>query len=319
MSPDGDAETRPTVSVVLPTYGRDESFFCAALHSVFDQTYQDLEIVVVDDAPVPIDVGADPPVPVRQIREDHNGVAEARNTGIEAATGEFVAFLDDDDRWQPQKVERQLAAFHEGGEDIGVVVTGQRYIDDNDDTVGLVRPSVRGDATVDLLHGRVNCATSSLMVRATAAAETGGLDERLDIWEDWEWCIRLSESWKFRSIPDPLVLRRVGEYEQLTDNFEEMRDHAYPLFLRKHRPLAARYGPAVERGLVASLSVTLGNAGLGNGYYADARRSLLRSIRYNPRSTQPYLYLLLALGGRYTYEPAKYLKRLLTTQIAGRS
>jgi GT2 family glycosyltransferase len=149
------------------------------------------------------------------------------------------------------------------------------------------------------------------MIRAEAAAQTGGLDERFNVWEDLEWCLRLSNAWKFRSVPEPLVLRREGKYDQLTDNFVEMRDRTYSLFLEKHRPLAAKYGPSAERALVASLSRILGGEGLDNGHYADARRYLIRSIRYDPWSLTSYLYLLLSLGGRYTYRPANYLKRRL--------
>jgi len=303
--------TEPLVSVIVPTYGRDANHFRAALRSVFAQTHWSLEVIVVDDAPTPVALPEDPPVPIRRIRADHDGVAAARNSGIEAADGAFLAFLDDDDRWRPRKIERQIAALREGGPAVSVVVSGQQFVDGADEPIGTAAPSVDGDATVDLLCGRVNVAFSTLLVRMSAVEAAGGLDERFAAWEDLEWCLRLSTVGEFRSVSAPLVVRRDGEHDQLTDDFPEMRDCAYPLFLEKHRQLAAEHGPTVERQFVAALSRLLGGEGLDNGHYTDARRYLWRSIRHDPRSPATYLYFLLSLGGRYTYQPAKALKRRL--------
>jgi len=315
----GNDASSPLVSVVIPTYGRDPGLFRAALRSAFAQTCPRIEVVVVDDAPDPVErLVEDPPVDVRYVRDAHDGVAAARNSGIEAATGRFVAFLDDDDRWHPEKVERQVARFREGGPAVGVVVTGQQYVDERGDPVGATEPTVSGDATVALLTGGVNCATSTLMVRADAIEAAGGFDERFDVWEDLEWCVRLSRVCEFRSVPDPLVYRRDADHEQLTDDFEEMRDRAYPLFVEKHRDLAAEYGPRTEDRIVASLSLILGGEALESGRYAEARRFLLRSLRRNPREARAYLYLALAVGGRFAYGPAKYLKRRLASGADGR-
>jgi glycosyltransferase involved in cell wall biosynthesis len=318
VSTDSD-DSSPLVSVVIPTYGRNPGLFRAALRSVFAQTYPRLEVVVVDDASEPVERFVDdPPVDVRYIREGHQGVAAARNSGIAAATGRFVAFLDDDDRWLPEKVERQVTAFRDGGPAVGVVVTGQQYVDERGDPVGTTEPTVRGDATVTLLTGGVNCATSTLMVRADAIEAAGGFDERFDVWEDLEWCVRLSRVCEFESVPDPLVRRRDAGHEQLTDDFEEMRDRAYPLFVEKHRDLAAGYGPRTEDRTIASLSLILGGEALESDRYAEARRFLLRSLRRNPLEARTYLYLSLAVGGRFAYEPAKYLKRRLASGTDGR-
>jgi glycosyltransferase involved in cell wall biosynthesis len=105
--------------VIVPTYGRAPALFEDALRSIFEQTYRNLEVLVVDDSPDPVEISDDPPVPIRRIRNEHDGVASARNSGIETADGELLAFIDDDDRWRSQKVERQVAAFRKSGPDVG--------------------------------------------------------------------------------------------------------------------------------------------------------------------------------------------------------
>lgn len=116
--------SRPTVSVVIATYNRSSSLG-RSIRSVLEQTYNDLELIVVDDA------SSDNTAEVvlgfidkrmRYVRRDKNGnCPAARNTGIIASTGKFVAFNDDDDEWLPDKLERQMKVFEVAPAHVGVV------------------------------------------------------------------------------------------------------------------------------------------------------------------------------------------------------
>lgn len=302
---DEDGE-RPLVSAVLITYDRPE-MFRAALDSVLDQTYPNLEVVVVDGSEPPVESilrrRVDGALPARYRRDDGEGAAAARNVGIRAATGEYVAFLDDDDRWLPEKIERQVEAF---GPDVGTVYTGQRIVTDGE-SVGGRTPTLGGDVTERLLRGVACCPTSTVMVRRDTIDRAGLFDVRFSIWEDREWYVRLSEYGEFAPVPEPLVLRRRGTYGQLTDDFAHARDVAYPLFLDKHRSLAADHG--CERQLIASLSRMLGAVGLEAGCHRAATRSLFRALRHDPYAPATYLYLLLALGGSPVYDTAQRVKQ----------
>ena len=101
----------PVVSVIIPTYNRAH-LIGRAIRSVLDQTYQDWELIVVDDAStddIPGIVKGFTDGRVKYIRHDENkGAAAARNTGIQAARGAYIAFLDSDDEWLPEKLERQV-------------------------------------------------------------------------------------------------------------------------------------------------------------------------------------------------------------------
>jgi len=296
------AGPEPLVSVVVPTYGRDHAHLRTAVESVDAQTYRPLELVVVDDskADVRSTVTGATDVPTRIRRGgDHGGAGAARNTGIGAAEGSYIAFLDDDDMWEPEKLERQVAAT-ETDPEIGLVVTGQRYVRDGE-RIGRRFPDVDGDVTQALLRGARLCPFSAAMVRASAVRQAGLVDESLPIWEDLEWYVRLSQHCRVATIDAPLVTRRMGDHKQLTDDFEQLRDHAYPRMRDKHRSLAAEYGPDVERRFVASLAASVATTALSAGQYADAYRFAKRAVFADPRFIRGYLLLLVSLGGRPAY------------------
>lgn len=305
-------DDQPLVSAVVITRDRP-AMFRAALDSVLEQTYSNMEIIVVDGSTEPVEPlvrrRVDGALPVQYRRDDGQGPGAARNLGIRAAEGTFLAFLDDDDRWLPDKIQRQIAAF---APDVGTVHTGQFTVRDGE-RVGGRTPSLSGTVTEDLLRGATCCPTSTVMVRRELIARAGPFDEALPVWEDREWYIRLSREGEFRSVPAQLVRRDLGDYEHLTDNFEAARDVAYPHFLAKHRPLAVEYG--CERALVAWLSRMVAAIGIATGRYADARKFLLRALRHDPFQRGTWLYLLLSLGGRPVHSTAKQFRDAWRTLV----
>ena len=310
----------PLVSVVIPTYGRPE-FLTDAVRSVVDQTYPNVELVVVDDhSPEPVepllaDVPFDDLAHAEVVRHEENrGGNAARRTGIERSRGEFVAFLDDDDYWDQTLVDRVVSTFRESGPDVGVVIAGTRIVDENETELGVVIPDATGDVTEQILRGTVRSGSFSRFTVRRSAIEAAGLpDEQLPSWQDLEWHIRLSTVCQYASLREAVVVRRVTSHDQITDDFEAKRDVSYPVLLEKHRPLAAEFGTKTERRFVATLTVTLGFSALRNGYYATAVRTFLSAIRYDPLIPRAYLYLLLALGGPFTYKPARGIRRRLQT------
>jgi len=121
----------PIVSVIIPTYIRAH-VLAKAIQSLLNQTYQDFEIIVVDDGSIDnteevVKSFNDPRI--RYIRHKENcGGSAARNTGIRAAYGECIAFQDSDDEWLPEKLEKQMQVFENAPAEVGVVYTGFRRI-----------------------------------------------------------------------------------------------------------------------------------------------------------------------------------------------
>ena len=174
----------PLVSVVIPTYDRP-ALVRKAVASVGAQTYPNVELLVVDDcSPTPVkqapeELSLGPSIAVRVLRHEENrGGNAARNTGIRVAAGEYVAFLDDDDRWHPEKFDRQVRAFRESSPAVGAVCVGQRFVDDRGETTQLRMPSASGDVTEAVLRGATLGPFSTLMVRADVIEAVGFPDER---------------------------------------------------------------------------------------------------------------------------------------------
>lgn len=303
----------PLVSVVLPTYERPERLR-RAVRSVVDQTYENVELLVVDDhSPTPaaeslsdVDLGG---TETRHVRHERNrGANEARNTGIRRSDGAYVAFLDDDDEWKPTKIQKQVEAFEASGPDLGVVYTGSEFR--YDEYTRQVAYDHAGDVTTDILSGESFGSFSTLLVDRETIEEAGLPDASFPSWQDREWLLRLSTCCTFEPVTELLTVRWcLDTGDRINDNFEEKCDVSYPRFIEKHRDLAASYGRLYERKFVASLSEILGQAALNHGRYADARKYLLRACYYYPFRKRNVAYALVALGGGYSYRPVSRLVR----------
>jgi len=311
----------PTVSVVLPTYERP-AYLKRAAASVDAQTYDDIELIVVDDCSEPPARSALAGLPLESLaaitclrHETNRGANAARNTGIEAANGEFVAFLDDDDWWKREKIERQVERFHDAGSEVGVVYTGTRYVDVSgaDDLVEV--SEIEGKVTREMFFGASMAEFSAVMVRASVIETAGLPDERFPSWQDREWYLRLSRHCTFAAVPEPLTVRQQGHGGQISDDYQRKRDVSYPMFLEKHRSLAAEYGPRFERAFVGALTRGLGKAAFRTENYREASVYLARSLRYDPFALDVYPYLLASLGGKRTHRLARRAREFAGTAL----
>ena len=212
---------RPRVSVVIPTYER-AGLVGRAVDSALAQTVEDVEVVVVDDGSTDgtrarVEERADPRV--RYLAHDDNrGVSAARNTGVEAARGEYVAFLDSDDEWLPRKLERQLSALDErGSEWVGaycdVATTGLSTAGRVADAVSaaLFRSAAPREGGRELAEALLSMQVfmgpgSTLLVEREVVASTGGFDEGLSIYEDWDLVLRVLSVGKLAYVDEPLAV-----------------------------------------------------------------------------------------------------------------
>jgi glycosyltransferase involved in cell wall biosynthesis len=305
--------------VVIPTFDRPD-LAVDAVRSVDDQTVDDLEVLVVDDhSPRPVrprlEAQSFDSVTVRCFRHEENrGANAARNTGIRAAQGDFVAFLDDDDRWKPTFVERLLDRFRSVDDDVGVVHAGLEIVDEDGDLVGTDLPTARGEVTRDILTGTRIGSFSRLMVRRSAIETAGLPDDRYPSWQDLEWMLRLSRHCRFDHVAETLVVRRVG-HGQISDDYREKRDVTYPMFVSQYRPLAATYGPPTERRFVAATTTMLASCAVRNGVYEDAVQYALWSIGHYPFDPAAFVFLIVSLGGDLTYKSASTIKARLAPYV----
>jgi glycosyltransferase involved in cell wall biosynthesis len=202
----------PLVSVVVPTRDRPE-LLGRALASLRRQTHSNLEIIVVDDASnedMAAVIAAAGDRRIRYIRHETNrGGAAARNTGIRASTGQFIAFLDDDDEWEPEKTEVQLKLL--GRYDAALCMysmQGKSVL-----TSGL-------GTTVDheeLRHGfDRGGSASALMARADVVRSTM-FDEELPKFQDWDLCIRIGQKYSIGCVNRALVRYNDGAHDRISN------------------------------------------------------------------------------------------------------
>jgi glycosyltransferase involved in cell wall biosynthesis len=300
----------PLVSVIVPTHNRPY-LLRRAIRSILSQTYNNLEIIVVDDCPSnPVGhvIKSISDSRIRYVLHSSNkGVCGARNTGIDESNGEYISFLDDDDEWKTNKIQKQVDLLKTSPE-IGLVYTGTRAVDDSNNTLSVNKPTIGGDVTKQLLLGDF-VPFSTVLVDQNIVEKAGPLDEHLTNWEDWEWCIRLSLHTNFGFVKHPLVILHRGSHEMRSDDFEKKQKTGYKRFVEKAMPHAQNYGQIFEKKAKAHINYRLGYSALSNGYYTDARRQLFTSIKIWPFSTKFYTYFILSILGGQGYKTAQSMKR----------
>jgi len=187
-------------SVIIPAYNR-RGTLCRALASVLAQTDPPHEVIVVDDASSDDTAAAVATFADRRIRvirhERRLGAAAARNTGARAARGRWIAFLDSDDEWMPQKLAQQLTVVEAASPHAHASVTGYVIVDTRNRNEAAFQPPPA--ITIDdLAFGCAYSPGSTLVVTSDTFAAVGEFDTTLARLEDWDWLIRLTQR-------DPLV------------------------------------------------------------------------------------------------------------------
>ena len=191
----------PLVTVVTPAYNVAK-YVGETVDSVLRQTFRDFEYLVVDDGSVDnsVDVvkahvGDDPRF--RLVAGEHRGLSAARNAGVREAKGEYIAFLDGDDRWHPRFLERQLRLIQSLPPDVGVVFCRSRLVLENGTLVFFQWQRVgRYDFDDFLVNNNPARNGSSLLIRKSCFDDVGGFDEELHHLEDLDMWLRIAENSK---------------------------------------------------------------------------------------------------------------------------
>ncbi|UFP96580.1 glycosyltransferase [Gloeobacter morelensis] len=199
----------PKVSVVIPAFNALR-YLPRTVDSALAQSFGDFEVLIVDDEST--DGTADwvrtiADRRVRLLEQKNQGAAAARNAGIRQARGEYIAFLDADDLWEPAKLERQVACL-DARPEVGVVYTWVRVIDqDGEPTGSLYRPGDEGRIWPQLVRVN-NIYPSAAMVRRQCFERVGLFDLELRFAEDWEMWLRIAADYAFAVLREPLMRYR---------------------------------------------------------------------------------------------------------------
>jgi len=292
----------PEVSVVIPTYNRAE-LLKRAIRTVLNQTYQDFELIVVDDGSTDNTeevVRSFNDNKVIYIKHERNrGAPAARNTGIRAARGEYVAFQDSDDEWLPEKLEKQIEVFKTASLEVGVVYTGFWRIEGDKRTfVPSSDITPKEDAIHDALLKSNFIGIPNTLVKKECFEKAGMFDEKLPMLEDWELWIRISKYYCFKYIDEALVIsyHNPGSLNK-PDSLRKAR--ALELMVERHFADIKR-----NRRLLADYYHVIGHLLCLNGQVAQGRGYLEKAVMTYPIDVNAFLLALISLFGQRSYNKA---------------
>lgn len=208
------SESFPLVSVIVPVYN-GQKFLDASLNSITSQTYPNLETIIVDDGSTDnsLEIAENWPGQKTIIKQKNGDVAAARNAGVRASKGEFIAFLDQDDIWESEKIEQQMACFLKSP-DLDLVFTdlikffpeGKKHHASDKHKIA---SSLNSENLFKKLVIKNVLMPSAVMVKKSSFEKAGGFDESFKTCGDYELWLRMaSKGMNFYYLPKPLTLYR---------------------------------------------------------------------------------------------------------------
>jgi len=243
-----NARENPLISVIIPTYNRGW-IIKEAVDSVLVQDYVNFELIVVDDGSTDNthDILNSYQKNFLVLRQNNKGVSAARNRGLAAASGRFIAFLDSDDFWLPQKLSRQVDFFH-SNPDALICQTEEIWIRNN----VRVNPKKRHKKPSGMIFesslSLCLVSPSAVMIKRNLFEEVGLFDETLPACEDYDLWLRISCLHPVHLIDTPLIIKRGGHDDQLSASpgLDKFRIKAIKKVIESGMLSTAQYQTAVE-------------------------------------------------------------------------
>ncbi len=241
----------PKVSVIIPTYNRAK-YIRESIDSVLAQTYQDYEIIVVDDGStdntkeIILSYGDK----VRYFFQDHGNQPLALNFGATKARGEYIAFLDDDDLWVPNKLELQVNIL-DSKEEIGFVCSETYHMNESGETTHHWKRKDWNKDTFESLYENNFICHCVVLVRKQLLDQVGGFDGTLITTQDYDLWLRLTKICKFEYINKPLARIRFHPNNKHKNRIQKLKDRVYVVskpenmthlnFIQKRARIAREY------------------------------------------------------------------------------
>jgi len=289
----------PKVSVIIPTHDRAE-FLRSAIISVLNQTFPDFEIIIIDDASKDHTREVIANCNDTRIKVIHHqvskGAAGARNTAVMNSNGKYIAFLDDDDEWLPEKLKIQTCLLDNSPPEVGGVCTGCFTIDKVSGRVLSIASSGINDLSKENF-----ITTSSILLRRECFEKCGLFDESMLASSDYDMWIRISKNFSFKYIKDALVKYYIHKnsitfnYEKKTRGLEILFEKHDDFFKRNYKEYSKQY-------------LDLGVYFCYKGEVQKGRKAFSKAIRMNPFELRNYFNFVLSLLGAERFKNLKEAK-----------
>ncbi len=265
----------PKISAIITTFNRAE-FFRRAIESVLNQTYSDFELLILDNSSIDNTeevVNGFEDERIRYIKHQPINISQARNLGLKESKGDYIAFLDDDDEWLPEKLEKELEIFNQGNEKLGLVYGGFIRIDENGKEFERHAPTLKGNIFEPYLcrQDPLTGSASNPLIKKLVFKVVGEFDENLFSSEDWEFYIRLFRKFEADFIAEPVVKIRSHSRYHLSGRTKDELE-AELLVYNNYKDILKKY-PRVKSFYLQAIGgkfCRIGNPAQGRRYIKDA-------------------------------------------------
>jgi glycosyltransferase involved in cell wall biosynthesis len=235
---------KPLVSAVIPHYNSNFDWVKEAIRSIEDQTYENIELVIVDDGSTNRSLDKirdlDISIPCRIVEHEENrGISETRNTGVRESGGEYISIIDQDDQWNPEKIEKQVECF-ERNDKLGICYTNYVVIDGDGEQIGERNyqyglDSLDTEGIAEYLFNKNwkyethnPLPLTSSMIRRAVFEDVGYFDPELYGANDRELLMRSIKNWEISIIEENLQVKRFHS-DNASKNTDEMIDDRFRL------------------------------------------------------------------------------------------
>ncbi len=281
----------PIVSVVIPTYNRKD-IISRAINSVLNQTYENYEIIIIDDG------STDGTIEyiknhfnskIKCISQKNKGASAARNRGISEANGKYIAFLDSDDEWVESKLKDQFAFLDKNPEI--ALLCGRTYRSDNVKRVNSsLSKSIVGNLFNTLfMHSFVS--TPTVIAKKEVLDAVGGFDTSYKSAEDFDLWLKITKNYKCAFLPDLVAIVNRGKDNLSTD---KITLHLHALTILENHYDKNRIPRNVYKKAMSDTYIALGRNYLKSGQISKAKKSFIKSFRIFPFRLRSIRYLMKA-------------------------
>ena len=303
------------VSVIIPTNNRAE-FLRSAIESAVNQTFKDIEIIVADDKSKDHTLEVVKSFNDRRVKyilnNGNEGPSAARNTAILASAGEYLAFLDDDDEWLPDKLQKQVKLLDHSKPNICGVYSNRLFIEKTTGKIISDNPGterLKGNLLNQLVI-KSPIHTSTAVIRKRCLYEIGLFEETISYMEDWDLWVRLSMHWDFEYISEPLAKINIHGYSHLSQNLEG-QTAAKEIILERCLHIFKR-----NKKSWSEIYINLGAQYCQLKKMNKGRKNIIKGIILYPFSKIAYFHLFSSLLGANNYQRMRnFYKSALTMRI----
>ena len=313
------------VSIIIPTFNR-ANLITRALESVFKQTISDYEIIIIDDGSTDNTKDVLKPFQdrIRYVYQQNKGISAARNLGITMAQGQYIAFLDSDDTWIPEKLALQAQVLDENPT-VGIVYSKMVKINEQGQPCGMKPENPTGRNFKELLEIGGDIPTSTVFTRKACFDKAGLFDENLPMMEDFEMWLRIAKHYDIYEIADKTLSTYYHHGQQITKNTIVVYESLIKL-RQKFLKLYPNEAPVKKiKQQIAESHYTLSRSYFDSHYYDLALGHLFNALNYNifvasmyfNEEDSPFTRLIKIIKpfGYFILCVLKYLFALLTFSI----